>query len=206
MQKYIEVITRYLEGIKRGDRRISKNGMLILFLCGILLYIIWLPVENNSGYEKNNPQNTGIVTNTNTVLGSDTLSYQDRLEAELKAFLEIVDGVGDVEVLIYLEASEEYVVEKDHPIIDSVSEDNGTDGGSSMQQEREIDEETVYTVNSNGDELPFVTQTKNPKIAGIVIAAQGAENEAVKLRITKMAMALYGVEANKIDVLSMKNN
>ena len=206
MQKYIEVITRYLEGIKRGDRRISKNGMLILFLCGILLYIIWLPVENNSGYEKNNPQNTGIVTNTNTVLGSDTLSYQDRLEAELKAFLEIVDGVGDVEVLIYLEASEEYVVEKDHPIIDSVSEDNGTDGGSSMQQEREIDEETVYTVNSNGDEVPFVTQTKNPKIAGIVIAAQGAENEAVKLRITKMAMALYGVEANKIDVLSMKNN
>ena len=206
MQKYIEVITRYLEGIKRGDRRISKNGMLILFLCGILLYIIWLPVENNSGYEKNNTQNTGIVTNTNTVLGSDTLSYQDRLEAELKAFLEIVDGVGDVEVLIYLEASEEYVVEKDHPIIDSVSEDNGTDGGSSMQQEREIDEETVYTVNSNGDEVPFVTQTKNPKIAGIVIAAQGAENEAVKLRITKMAMALYGVEANKIDVLSMKNN
>ena len=180
--------------------------MLILFLCGILLYIIWLPVENNSGYEKNNTQNTGIVTNTNTVLGSDTLSYQDRLEAELKAFLEIVDGVGDVEVLIYLEASEEYVVEKDHPIIDSVSEDNGTDGGSSMQQEREIDEETVYTVNSNGDEVPFVTQTKNPKIAGIVIAAQGAENEAVKLRITKMAMALYGVEANKIDVLSMKNN
>ena len=206
MQKYIEVITRYLEGIKRGDRRISKNGMLILFLCGILLYIIWLPVENNSGYEKNNTQNTGIVTNTNTVLGSDTLSYQDRLEAELKAFLEIVDGVGDVEVLIYLEASEEYVVEKDHPIIDSVSEDNGTDGGSSMQQEREIDEETVYTVNSNGDEVTFVTQTKNPKIAGIVIAAQGAENEAVKLRITKMAMALYGVEANKIDVLSMKNN
>ncbi len=202
MQKYIELMRQYLEGVKRGDRRMSKNGMLILFLCGILLYIICLPVKDNNGYEKDITENTGIVQVVSSQ--SDAVSYQDKLEAELEDFLEMVEGVGAVEVLIYLDTSQEYVVEKDTPVIDSFGEDSGADGTKSMQQERQIDEETVYTVNSNGDEVPFVTQTKNPKIAGIVIAAQGADNEAVKLRIMKMAMALYGVEANKIDVLSMK--
>ncbi len=204
MQKYIEMMRQYMEGVKRGDRRMSKNGMLILFLCGILLYIICLPVKDNSGYEKDNAENAGMVPIVSSQLEADVISYQDKLEAELEEFLEMVEGVGAVEVLIYLDTSQEYVVEKDTPVTDSFGEDSEADGTKSMQQERQMDEETVYTVNSNGDEVPFVTQTKNPKIAGIVIAAQGADNEAVKLRIMKLAMALYGVEANKIDVLSMK--
>ncbi|MBE5877582.1 MAG: hypothetical protein E7290_11935 [Lachnospiraceae bacterium] len=204
MQKYIEIVKQYLEGIKRGDKRMSKNGMLILFLCGILLYVIYLPVENSGRYEMKDSDNTAVSTSVTMQMNEGTVSYQDKLEAELEDFLEMVEGVGAVEVLIYLDTSQEYVVEKDNPVKDSTGEDSAADGSKSVSSEKQIDEETVYTVNASGDEVPFVTQTKNPKIAGIVIAAQGADNEAVRLTIMKMAMALYGVEANKIDVLSMK--
>lgn len=201
LQRYIELWKQYMEGIKRGDRKMSKNNMLILFLCGILLYIIFLPTNNNDSYEMKSTD-IGVASSVE----KEEISYQDKLEAELEEFLEMVDGVGKVEVLIYLDTSAEYIVEKDKPITDSLSEENTTDGIKSQQKETEIDEVTVYTVNSNGDEVPFVSQTKQPDIAGIVIAAQGADNQTVKLKIIKMTMALYGLEANKIDVLSMKNN
>lgn len=204
MQKYIDMWKQYVEGIRRGDRKMSKNNMLILFLCGILLYIIWLPINDNSGYENEKVDNIGVSKDVTIKTDGNVSTYQDKLEAELAEFLEMVDGVGAVEVLIYLDSSEEYIVEKDTPIVDSASEESGADGAKSSKLETEIDETTVYTVNSNGDEVPFVSRTKNPAIAGIVIAAQGADNETVKLRIIKMTMALYGLEANKVEVLSMK--
>lgn len=204
MQNYIEVLKTYIEGIKRGDKRFSKNGMLILFLCGILLYVIFLPVENSVRYEMGKGKNDDVSTNIMSDMGEDVQSYQEKLEQELEDFLESLEGVGKVKVLIYLDRSEELIVEKDSPVTDSMDEESHTDGTKSMRQEKERDEATVYTVNSNGDEVPFVSQTKNPKIAGVVIAAQGADNETVKLRIMKATMVLYGIEMNKIEVSSMK--
>ncbi|MDE7274685.1 MAG: hypothetical protein K2N95_16840, partial [Lachnospiraceae bacterium] len=62
--------------------------------------------------------------------------------------------------------------------------------------------QTVYTVNENGNEVPFIAQTKRPTIDGVIISAEGASNETVKLQIVRLVMALYGVEANKIEVCS----
>lgn len=206
MQNFMEMLKTYIMGIKRGDKKLSKNGMLILFLSGILLYIILLPIDNNTSYEKKNPIGTGVTMNTGLTQDSSGRSYKDMLEEELEEFLEQVDGVGATKVLIYLDTSEEMVVEKDNPVKENLDEENQSDGTKSLKQEKDIGEETVYTVNSNGDEVPFIAQTKTPRIAGVVIAAQGADNETIKLRIIKTTMALYGIEANKIDVLSMKNN
>ena len=36
-----------------------------------------------------------------------------------------------------------------------------------------------------------------------MISAEGASSEAVKLQIVRLVMALYGVEANKVEVLRM---
>ena len=47
MNRIWKSIRQYLEGVKRGDRKLSRDGMLIVFLGGILLYVICLPVNNN---------------------------------------------------------------------------------------------------------------------------------------------------------------
>ena len=103
-------------------------------------------------------------------------------------------GVGEVKVLIYMKSSQEYIVEKDVPTSNSVNGEN-----SELRKE----EATVYTTNENGNEVPFVTQTKKPQVDGVVISAEGASSEAVKLQIVRLVMALYGVEANKVEVLRM---
>ena len=42
MNRIWKSIRQYLEGVKRGDRKLSRDGMLIVFLGGILLYVVIL--------------------------------------------------------------------------------------------------------------------------------------------------------------------
>ena len=79
------------------------------------------------------------------------------LEKELEDFLMNVEGVGDVKVLIYMKSSQEFIVEKNNPTSSSTSGDS-----SDLKKE----ESTVYTTNANGDEVPFISQTKGPALMG----------------------------------------
>jgi len=52
-------------------------------------------------------------------------------------------------------------------------------------------------------ESTYLTRAETPEIQGIVIAAGGADDESVRVRLTRTAMSLYGLEANKIEVLTL---
>lgn len=189
--------------IRGGKGRPTKETMLIIFLSGILIFVILLPTENNtSGFTAKKTQKK--TENAADVLGSPQADenrsdgtsideYRKGLGKELEEFLSCVTGVGRVKVLIYMKNSQEYIVEKDIPMSNSINGEN-----SELRKE----ESTVYTINESGNEVPFIAQTKRPTIDGVVISAEGASNEAVKLQIVRLVMALYGVEANKIEVCS----
>lgn len=189
-----------------GGGRPTKETMLILFLSGILIFVILLPTGNdNSSYisdknQKKQKQTEGMDTIKSTQTdgkeqgGSSLDEYRKGLERELEEFLSSVAGVGEVKVLIYMKNTQEYVVEKDVPMSNSVNGEN-----SEIRKE----EATVFTTDENGNNVPFISQTRRPEVDGVVISAKGASNEAVKLQIVRLVMALYGVEANKVEVLMM---
>lgn len=196
-------IRMMISGGNGGKGRPTKETMLIIFLSGILIFIILLPTGNSgSSYvsKKNQKKTESTETESSVQTGenvrSDTFldEYRRGLERELEEFLSSVAGVGEVKVLIYMKNSQEYVVEKDIPMSNSVNGEN-----SELRKE----ETTVFTTDESGNEVPFITQTRRPAVDGVVISAQGASNEAVKLQIVRLVMALYGVEANKVEVLMM---
>ncbi|MBQ1193341.1 MAG: hypothetical protein IIX45_04380 [Lachnospiraceae bacterium] len=183
---------------------LTKENMLVLFFGGILIYVIMLPTkpvntsyrekEHNNIYEQEiNEEKVNIEENT--VQKTDDKEYQAQLEKELEDFLKQVEGIGDVKVLIYMGASQKYVVEKDVPTSNTTKSDTSENTKS---------EKTVYTVNSYGEDIPFVVQTINPEIKGVVVAAQGVDTEDTRLRIIRLVMALYGIDANKIEVIGLK--
>ncbi len=184
--------------------RPTKETMLIIFLSGILIFVILLPTgDSSSSFAAKKSQKSVESPNSEEDVQNNLKNgknetyiedYKRGLEQELEEFLSSVAGVGTVKVLIYIKESPEYVVEKDIPTSNTVNGENS---------EVRKDESTVYTVNGNGDQVPFIAQTKSPQIDGVVISAEGASNEAVRLQIVKLVMALYGVEANKVEVLRM---
>lgn len=197
-----ERIREMINGRNGGTGRPTKETMLILFLSGILIFVILLPTGNNgSSYtaKKSLKKSENASSASSTSAAGDKTTetsideYRNGLERELEEFLSSVAGVGEVKVLIYMKNSQEYIVEKDIPMSNSVN-------GESSELRKE--EATVYTTNESGNEVPFVAQTKRPTIDGVIISAKGAADEAVKLQIVRLVMALYGVEANKIEVCS----
>lgn len=200
MKKLMDKWKSYVQDLKSGEKKFSKDSMLILFFSGLLIYVILLPVNNNDSYKIRRTDETVSDKREyeQEVFQED---YQTKLEQELAEFLSGVEGVGEVEVLIYLNTTEEYVVEKDVPAYQVTTQDSN---GQSNEENKE--EDTVYTVNGNGEQVPFISQTRHPSIEGVVIAAEGAGQENIRIQIIRTVMALYGVEANKIDVLERKKS
>ncbi len=199
MKKFCETLRGYIQDLKSGEKKFSKDGMLIIFFSGLLIYVILLPINNNKSYEMDNQKEMQIEKSAYNQEVVHAKDYQTKLEEELAKFLSQVKGIGEVEVLIYLKTTQEYVVEKDVPSNQIISQDGN---GKSSEENRE--ENTVYTVNGSGEQVPFISQTRHPAIEGVVIAADGAGQENIRIQIIRTVMALYGVEANKIDVLERK--
>lgn len=195
-----------------------RDNLLILVLLGVLLFIIALPVKKedsaaeaaeiteqyNAGIltssgQKDAGQQDVVETQTRAVTAESPEEYTAYLEGKLKKMLESVRGLGEVEVMITLESSEEKVVEKDMTAERSNTEEQDSAGGTRTVSSSNTGYETVYQEGSQG--APFVVKTITPKVEGVLVVAEGAGKGNMTSEITQIAQALFGVEAHKVKVL-----
>ena len=197
-----------------------RDNLLILVLLGVLLFIIALPVKKEEpqaasvGTEITEQYNAGILTSsgqqnvaqqdtvyvgTQAVTAGSMEEYAAYLEEKLKKMLESVRGVGEVEVMITLESSEERIVEKDMTAERSQTEEQDSAGGTRTVSSSNTGYQTVYQEGSQGS--PFVVKTITPKVEGVLVVAEGAGKGNMTGEITQVVQALFGVEAHKVKVL-----
>lgn len=197
-----------------------RDNLLILVLLGVLLFIVALPVKKedsaatDTGMEITEQYNAGILTSsgqqnvaqqetvdvgTQAVTAGSMEEYAAYLEGKLKKMLESVQGVGEVEVMITLESSEERIVEKDMTAERSQTEEQDSAGGTRTVSSSNTGYQTVYQEGSQGS--PFVVKTITPKVEGVLVVAEGAGKGNMTGEITQVVQALFGVEAHKVKVL-----
>lgn len=197
-----------------------RDNLLILVLLGVLLFIVALPVKKedpaakDTGMEITEQYNAGILTSsgqqnvaqqdtvyvgTQAVTAGSMEEYAAYLEGKLKKMLESVRGVGEVEVMITLESSEERIVEKDMTAERSQTEEQDSAGGTRTVSSSNTGYQTVYQEGSQGS--PFVVKTITPKVEGVLVVAEGAGKGNMTGEITQVVQALFGVEAHKVKVL-----
>lgn len=197
----------------KWKNKLTRDNFLILVLMGVLLLVIAWPVKD----EKNTSESVqldskddmiNLQTNyrTNVLDDSEEKSslrpeYAAYLEESLEQFLSTVDGVGKVRVMITLADGGETFVEKDLTTTRKGTTEADAEGSRNTTDIAE-EEATVYTEEKDGS-MPFVRQIKYPKVAGVVVSAQGGGNDAVAQKITKAIQALFGIEAHKIIIVKM---
>ncbi len=202
-----------------GVKKLRKDQLVVMILCGILLCVIALPIKNKdsaSSGSKSGISDRNAVTMEKSAqaaeepdivwqaAGSEAFSYISYWENRLKKSLSRIEGAGEVEVLITLKESEERILEKDIPEQTSETIETDSEGGSRTVSERRQEETTVYTVNEAGQDVPYVSKVIQPVIEGVVVIAQGGDSEIVKQNIIETIQVLFGIEANKIRVVKMK--
>ncbi len=173
----------------------DKTQWTILILAGILLMVIAIPTE-----EKRDREVTLEEREENVSLNEE--SSAESLERRLQNKLSKIEGAGRVEVMITLENYGESVVEKDNADSTSRRVQEGAEGRNTTEETREVHMETVYQDADRGKE-PFVGSEKTPKIAGVLVVAQGADKTAVKQNISDAVMALFQIDVNRIKVVKM---
>ena len=197
-----------------GGKKPEKDQCLIIILAGVLLCLIALPVHKN--YSKSDISYISSDTIDNNSNSAEDVIYQETSdtvtayagywEEKLEDVLRYVDGVGQVRVLITLKESEHRIVEKDGFEEYSNTDEIDAAGGSRTIGESRIEKNTIYTVDENGQSVPYVVKTILPTVEGVVVIAQGAQEQRVQDNIIEAIQVLFDIDANNIKIVKMKNN
>lgn len=176
----------------------DKSQWTIIILTGVLLMILAIPVEEKSTEDTKQAKTTEKTTESTNGYSDYATELEERLEHTLSA----IDGAGAVEVMITLEDSGESVVEKDDTLESTDLQESDDAGGTRTEKSSQAGETTVYMEENNG-KIPFIGKEMTPKIAGILVVAQGGENTVVKQNISEAVMALFQIDVNRIKVVKM---
>lgn len=123
-----------------------------------------------------------------SIFGSQntTANYESELELKLENTIKNVQGAGKVSVVITTDGSSSEEVLKESV----TTYENGV----------KTTKENVVMVNGK----PYVIKTNAPKVVGVVVVCQGANDLSVKLAITEILTTTLNVDCDNIRILKMK--
>lgn len=125
---------------------------------------------------------------------------EKKFEAQLSDVLSKIVGVGEVSVMVTLESTMEQVVEKDRRQSEQVTSENDKRGGTRKIDEQTRDEKVVLH-RDEGGEGPIVVKQLKPRVRGVLVVAEGAENMQVKAVIVEAIQRVLDVPVHRISVL-----
>lgn len=135
--------------------------------------------------------------------GSPFDAIEKPLENQLKEILENIVGVGPVDVMVTVDSTEEIVVAVDEKEAQQITNETDKNGGrrsiTSITKEGHV---VLY--DTSGDSTPIITKRIQPKIRGVLIVAQGAENGTVRRLIIDAVEKGLNVAVNRISVIPRK--
>lgn len=130
--------------------------------------------------------------------------YEEAYQNQLKEILTKIVGVGEVEVLVTIDSTEETVVERNTKETQQTTNEKDQHGATRHITDINRDGEVVLYEVSGGGKQPLVTKTIKPKIRGVVVVAKGAENLTVKKMISEAVERGLEVPAHRISILPRK--
>lgn len=130
--------------------------------------------------------------------------YEASFESQMTEALEEIIGVGKVNVVVNVDATEKKVLQKNETTSTQTTEETDKDGGERSVTDSSKEDIVVMSRKGN-DEHPIVLETKKPVIRGVLVVAQGAENIHVKQMILEAVTRVLDVPQHKVAVLPKKS-
>lgn len=143
---------------------------------------------------------TETFTDKTLEITEDT--YEKLLEARLEEMLSYVEGAGKIRVMVTIRASGEKIVLRESPYTKNTVNEQDSGGGIRNSMELSQSDHVIY-IEENGSKTPYLVQEMAPEIEGVLVIAQGADNEAVKKELNAAIAALFDLQSHKIKICKM---
>jgi len=193
MNDLFEKIKKHLENI--NNKKFINNLFIILGIS-----IIFLIVANcilGSKKEVANLENEF----KSQISYEEEMDYSAYLEKKLENILSKLEGVGKVNVMVTLENSVEKITATNtSQTTESIVENDGEGGTRHVQRE----DLTLQVVTKGNDGSLLVVKEIKPKVLGVIVIAQGAEDPEVKEKLYEAVKTVLGIKGNKVQVYSSK--
>ncbi|MHA6483792.1 stage III sporulation protein AG [Paenibacillus sp. strain BS8-2] len=208
MAKWLESLEKAVGGGPTGKKRVKTlHILLIIGGIGAALMLInsFLPYRDveSSAQDPNPPPAEQEAWSQSPAALSPFQQVEHALETRLEEILGKIVGVGTVDVLVTIDSTEEIVLGRNSQETQSntneIDKSGGTRNITSISRDGQV---VLYEV--SGEQKPIITKTINPKIRGILIVAEGAENLTVRRLITSAVEKGVSVAVNRIEVVPSK--
>ena len=176
--------------------------IILIIIAGVMILVVsyfndstptFLNLSNDTTFQENKREEN-LSTST---------TYQDKVKNDLKYILSNVKGAGEVDVIIHFEGGEERIPALDSEKSNTVTEERDSNGGNRVNNNNKDGTKVVMSSQGNSTE-PLILKTYNPKIIGILIVAEGADDTRLSYELTKIVSSLYDISESKVSVIPMK--
>lgn len=149
------------------------------------------------------PDQTQAVFGSGSKEQTSFREYEEAYQSQLRDILTKIVGVGEVEVLVTIDSTEEIQVERNANETQQVTNEKDQHGATrhitNVSRNGEV---VIYEV--SGGKQPLIVKTIKPKIRGVLVVAKGAENLTVKKMIVEAVERGLDVPAHRISILPRK--
>ena len=163
---------------------LRKNKNVVVLFISIFLFCIFLMFADKFHLDSTDKH---TVENKSEEIKKE--NYENT-EQKLAEILSNVKGVGEVRVMIEYSEGKESVV----------AENRKSENSSQVDNNQNKSETEIAFSNNN----PVILKEIYPKVKGVIIVAQGGDNVEIKNQLISAVMSLMDLDANKIEVLTMK--
>ncbi len=181
---------KLISSFKKLDTKKKIQYVAILLLVVIILTIYFSSF--NSGKVKETPAQPV----KEAVQGED-------LEAKLEDILSSIEGAGRVDVFITYESTPEIVPAISENKQTSSTTNAGESGTSTVNTENT--QSNVVTISGSGGTSALVLRENSPKVMGVIVVAEGADDIGVKLNLLRAVETVLNVSPDRVDVYKMNN-
>jgi stage III sporulation protein AG len=172
IKKVSEAAGKKLSGIR------NYKTLVVLGFVGMILILV--PGLFDGGAEE-------MTSDTGAYKSSD---YAANMERQVEKILSQIQGVGNVNVMLTVEGTEEYIYALESK--ESISSDS--EKSSSQVEQKHIFE------HKDGDKNALVKTIINPAVSGVVVVCDGGEDPVVREKVYEAVSVSLGVPANRICV------
>ncbi|MCL2618077.1 MAG: hypothetical protein FWD98_03375 [Defluviitaleaceae bacterium] len=189
--------------------RMSPANVAIAILFGIAIIVAANLFFEPSGAGAEPPQAyAGSAAETRQpqrAAQAQPASYAEVLERRLESILRTVDGVGNVRVMLTFAVGAHRVYAEN--VVRSESQVSEVDSAGGRRDQRDVSgQHTTLTVSRDGNQEPVLLREYEPKVEGVIISAQGADDARVRAELATAAQTVLGLEVHQVQVLRMTTN
>lgn len=183
----MEHLKKYFEKLLDKENRMKVIVVLASIIFILLLFSDKMPSCTTS--------DNAIKTDTEICREE----YIETLEKRIEEIVSSIKGAGRTNVLITLQNGIEYVYATDNRENNDSKESSDAQGKQSLDTKTDS-EEKVIVIDEGSGKKALVKTIMTPKIEGVVIVCEGAENKDVKQNIIEAVTTALGISSRRVCV------